>query len=396
MTRPTRLSIHTVSSSIIRGERPQSNLFLKDGMDDLFSTLSKTKLKLAEDKGILSTEQELSQVLPEIFAKGGTIYVVTDERSRTRGEHFAEELQVRFRGRPERPDRPAVPCELLTELPLEDISRHLEARCRGRAGGLVVFASGGNNPHLAKALRHSRHLSIPSVVVAPESDDKLHSFGTHSFPVPSSDASILTVLQTVILHGLCEIYEPEFLDLENAPISYSLRASAELDEQVNKDDAITTFIEQAQRAIAERIDAGGGLYFFGNGGSACDAKEMTRIFSSFERADGLPIPANHFLEGGFLTCAYNDGFSPFLRGVEGLRNPNDVVVGISTSGRSGNVIEAMQAAKGRNLLTIALAGGDGGTLKDAVDLCAIVPSKRTEKIQEVHLALASLLLPIRA
>jgi len=364
-------------------------------MDDLFSILAETKQKFAEDKGILTTEQELSHLLPEIFASGGTVYVVADERCRTRAEHFAEELQVRFRGRSDRPDRPAVPCECLTDLPLEDLSRHLEARCKGRGGAVVVFSSGGNNPYIAKALRHARHLSVPSIVIGPESDDKLHSFGTHSFPIPASDATVLTILQTVILHGLCEIYEPEFAELSNAPISYSLNISAELDKKVRDDSALMNFVDAAQTSIAERVEAGGGVYFFGNGGSACDAKEMSHLFSSFERGDGLPIPSNHFLEGGFLTCSYNDGFSPFLRGVEGLRNRNDVIVGISTSGRSKNVVEAIQAASGRELLTIALIGGDGGALKDAASSSGIVPSTRTERIQEVHLALASLLLPIK-
>jgi D-sedoheptulose 7-phosphate isomerase len=130
---------------------------------------------------------------------------------------------------------------------------------------------------------------------------------------------------------------------------------------------------------------------FGNGGSAADAQhfagEMVGRFKLNGRA-ALPMLALT-TDSTVLTCVAND-FSyeeVFSRQVEAFAQPGDVVIGISTSGRSPNVVRALRAARERGAVTIALLGGDGGTSLQEADLPIVVPSKDATHIQECHITL---------
>ena len=140
----------------------------------------------------------------------------------------------------------------------------------------------------------------------------------------------------------------------------------------------------------EAVRGGGKLLFFGNGGSAADAQHLaTELTVRFER-ERAPIAALALTtDSSALTAIGNDlGFdSLFARQIEALGNPGDVAIGITTSGRSRNVILGLEAARAGGLVAAALAGRDGGDLPGLAEPLLIVPSNVTSRIQEMHITL---------
>ena len=156
-------------------------------------------------------------------------------------------------------------------------------------------------------------------------------------------------------------------------------------------EALADPAAEVARRIAAALGAGRKMLICGNGGSAADAQhfagEMVGRFKLPHRA-ALPVMALT-TDTSVLTCVAND-FSyeeVFSRQVEAFAGPGDVVLGLSTSGRSPNVLRALQAAKAQGAVTVALVGGDGGPIGALVDLPLIVPSTDTTRIQECHLTL---------
>ncbi len=141
---------------------------------------------------------------------------------------------------------------------------------------------------------------------------------------------------------------------------------------------------------AHALRGGNKLMFFGNGGSAADAQHLAaELTVRFDR-DRPPIAAIALTtDTSALTAIGNDlGFDRlFARQIEALGRAGDVAVGITTSGRSRNVILGLQAARERGLVAAALAGGDGGELPGLADPLLIVPSQDTARIQEMHITL---------
>ena len=171
---------------------------------------------------------------------------------------------------------------------------------------------------------------------------------------------------------------------------------------------IAQHIQQHQAAIAALIPqestiqthgemliaalrAGGKILVCGNGGSAADAQhlaaELVGRFGHTRR--GLPAIALT-TDSSALTSIGNDfGFDAvFSRQVEALAGPNDVLIGISTSGNSRNVLAAVNAARELGVTTLGLLGGTGGVLKDKLDHALIAPSSDTPRIQECHILIA--------
>lgn len=144
---------------------------------------------------------------------------------------------------------------------------------------------------------------------------------------------------------------------------------------------------RAAEAMATALGRGGKVLAFGNGGSASDAQhfaaELVGRFLRERRA--LPSIALT-VDTSILTAVGNDyGFEKvFARQVEALAAAGDVALGISTSGRSANVLEAFAAARARQVTTVALTGGDGGPVGQAADIHVNVPDRATPRVQEVH------------
>lgn len=143
-------------------------------------------------------------------------------------------------------------------------------------------------------------------------------------------------------------------------------------------------------AMSERFAAGGRLLTFGNGGSATDAAGMVELFSA--PRSGRPLPAMSLVDDrAVITALANDvGFDlAFRRQVIALGRPGDIAVGFSTSGGSANVLQAIDEAANRGLLTVGLSGYEGGSMATmaALDHCLVVRSDSIHRIQEAQAAL---------
>ncbi len=179
-------------------------------------------------------------------------------------------------------------------------------------------------------------------------------------------------------------------------IKEHLQESARVKESVLAQCAL--LIEKAADLITESFKNGGKLLLCGNGGSAADcqhfaAEFVSRLTKEFERP-ALPAIALT-TDTSFLTAFANDiGYEGvFARQIEAIGKKGDVLLGISTSGSSGNVVKACEAARARGLKIVVLCG-EGGSLKNMADVALNVPSKVTQYIQESHLAIEHLICAI--
>ncbi len=159
-------------------------------------------------------------------------------------------------------------------------------------------------------------------------------------------------------------------------------------------DALEEEFAHAAASCVEAISGGGKIMFFGNGGSASDAQHLATELSVRYVKDRPAIAAIAITtDSSVLTAAANDmGYEEvFARQIEALGRPGDVAVGISTSGKSPNVLRALDRAKAQGMVTIGLTGADGGPMKDLTDHILEVPSRTTARIQEMHITLGHML-----
>lgn len=139
--------------------------------------------------------------------------------------------------------------------------------------------------------------------------------------------------------------------------------------------------------IAQRIALGGKVLAAGNGGSCADAIHFCEELTGRYRNDRPSIPAIACADPGHITCTANDyGFEQvFSRWVEGLGASQDILVAMSTSGNSANIVRAVNAAKDKGMQVVTLLGKDGGSLKGQGDVEFIVPGATADRIQELHM-----------
>lgn len=151
-------------------------------------------------------------------------------------------------------------------------------------------------------------------------------------------------------------------------------------------------IERIAERLAGTFRAGGRLYACGNGGSACDAMHLVEELVARYKRDRPGLAAHHLLDPATLTCWSNDYeyATAFRRQVETFVAPGDVLVAISTSGNSPNVVAAAEAARERGAWVVGLTGSGGGRLADLSDEVVRVPSTATERIQEGHITIIHL------
>ena len=145
---------------------------------------------------------------------------------------------------------------------------------------------------------------------------------------------------------------------------------------------------QASRVLIGALRAGRTLFFFGNGGSAADAQHLAAEFVNRFAGDRPALPAIALTtDTSVLTSIGNDDDfrRVFARQVEALGRKGDVAVGISTSGRSPNVLEGLRAAAARGMVTLGFTGGDGGAMPSLCRHLIRVPVRDTPRVQEVHI-----------
>ena len=163
---------------------------------------------------------------------------------------------------------------------------------------------------------------------------------------------------------------------------------AKLDEQLG--DLVVTVATVLSQALRD----GGVIYWCGNGGSASDSQHLAAELVGRFRKDRRPLGSVALSsDTSVLTCVANDfGYEKiFSRQVESLGRRGDVLVAISTSGNSMNVVEAVKSARQADITTIGLLGGSGGMLRELVDYPMLVPSTFTARIQESHILIGHIL-----
>lgn len=195
------------------------------------------------------------------------------------------------------------------------------------------------------------------------------------------------------MHNLYIMSEKEFKQKINQVINSSISVK----QQISSDLAIVDKISVACRIIIELYRNKGKLLLCGNGGSAADAQHLAAEFSGRYYLDrpALNAEALH-VNSSFITAVSNDfGFEKaYARMIEALANPNDILIAISTSGNSPNILEAIHAARNRNMKIIGLTGADGGKMKNLCDVIINVPSEDTPRIQEAHILIGHIICEI--
>lgn len=180
-------------------------------------------------------------------------------------------------------------------------------------------------------------------------------------------------------------------------IKEHLHGSAETQKLVA--EQLADQISKAADSCVNAIRKGGKIMFCGNGGSAADSQHLTtelvvRLSAELDRG-ALPALALT-TDTSILTACGNDyGFNYiFARQVEALGKPEDILIAISTSGNSPNIILAVETARAKKIAVIGLLGKDGGKLKNQVDIPVVVPSADVQHIQESHIAIGHVLIGI--
>lgn len=172
------------------------------------------------------------------------------------------------------------------------------------------------------------------------------------------------------------------------------QAAHTLNNFLQSDSALLS-IEKAAAKMSAAIKAGNKIISCGNGGSHCDAMHFAEELSGRFRGDRKALPALSISDPSHITCVGNDyGFEfIFSRYVEGLGNKEDVLLGISTSGNSANIINAAKSAKEKGMTVIVLTGKGGGKLAGLADLLIDVPHDGfADRIQEVHIKIIHILI----
>lgn len=153
-------------------------------------------------------------------------------------------------------------------------------------------------------------------------------------------------------------------------------------------------IDIAAKLLTTALRSGGKIIWFGNGGSATQGQHMAAEFVGRFRQERRSLSSISLTENMASVTAIGNDYAfdqVFSRQLEGLARPHDVVVGLSTSGNSSNVVRGLRAAKQLKLKAIGLTGKSGGHMVALCDVCIRVPSTVTARIQEVHLAIGHIL-----
>jgi D-sedoheptulose 7-phosphate isomerase len=176
-------------------------------------------------------------------------------------------------------------------------------------------------------------------------------------------------------------------DILKTNVMDSISAKQALTEDAYALDIFTAAVKH----VVACYQSGRRLYIAGNGGSAADAQHLAAEFVSKLARDRNPLPAEAITtDSSIITAIGNDyGYDKvFSRQLAGKLQHGDVFLGITTSGKSPNILKALEECRARGIKSIVFTGHDGGPAKDMADYCVIAPGEKTSTIQEVHIVLA--------
>jgi D-sedoheptulose 7-phosphate isomerase len=173
-----------------------------------------------------------------------------------------------------------------------------------------------------------------------------------------------------------------------------IQASIDVKTKILADDKILQTVQDCANLIVSAFEKGNKVLFCGNGGSASDAQHLAAEFSGrfYTDRDALPAEALH-CNTSYLTAVANDYSYDVIysRLIKGIGKEGDILVGLSTSGNSKNIVNAFEVAKEKGMTTIAFTGSTGGKLKKLSDQLINIPSDDTPRIQESHITLGHII-----
>jgi D-sedoheptulose 7-phosphate isomerase len=173
-----------------------------------------------------------------------------------------------------------------------------------------------------------------------------------------------------------------------------IQASVSVKTSLLQDQEMILKIETAVQAMVHCFEQGHRMYFCGNGGSAADAQHLAAELSGrfYKNRRALPAEALH-TNSSYLTAVANDyGYDVvYARLVEGICSEGDVLIGLSTSGNSPNIVSAFAKAREKGIITIGMTGESGGEMRSLSDILINIPSTDTPRIQESHIMIGHIL-----
>lgn len=173
-----------------------------------------------------------------------------------------------------------------------------------------------------------------------------------------------------------------------------IQSSIDVKQQVLQSEELLQTLQIVAGVISAVFQNKGRIYFCGNGGSAADAQHLAAEFSGRFYTDRKALPAEALhCNTSYLTAVANDyGFDVvYARLIDGIANTGDVLVGLSTSGNSANIVKAFEVAKEKGVTTIGFTGAGGGVMKSLSDYLINIPSTDTPRIQESHILLGHII-----
>lgn len=180
----------------------------------------------------------------------------------------------------------------------------------------------------------------------------------------------------------------------SSTIAERINASIAVKQQILTDGTLLPIIESVVQVITSAFQQGNAVYFCGNGGSAADAQHLAAEFSGrfYKDRKALPSEALH-CNTSYLTAVANDYSYDviYARLIEGIAKKGDVLIGLSTSGNSANILRAFEKAAELGIITIGMTGASGGKMKGQCDYLINVPSSDTPRIQESHILIGHIL-----
>ena len=177
-------------------------------------------------------------------------------------------------------------------------------------------------------------------------------------------------------------------------ISGIIKASIDTKQMIFENESLLDTIHSSIEKIEQAFKKGNKVLFCGNGGSAADAQHLAAEFSGRFYTDRKALPAEALhCNTSYLTAVANDySFDViYSRLIEGIGDEGDVLVGLSTSGNSANICNAMDTAKKKKMITIGFTGETGGKMKPLCDYLINVPSSDTQRIQECHIMIGHII-----
>ncbi len=173
-----------------------------------------------------------------------------------------------------------------------------------------------------------------------------------------------------------------------------IQASIDTKQQILQNEELLSVIEKIVDVITNAFKNGNRVYFCGNGGSAADAQHLAAEFSGRFYTDRKALPAEALhCNTSYLTAVANDyGYDVvYSRMIDGIGKSGDVLLGLSTSGNSANIVKAFETSKEKKMITVAFTGMTGGQMKSVSDYLINIPSTDTPRIQESHIMLGHII-----